>query len=475
MPTDRTTLLRLLAAAATVLVLVGAYRLAMREESMPSGRDVGELSVFEGVWRSRGYGMLWAVEGGRLQAYDESGSYCIRSGKAQELSHFADGLRISDDRRTFRIALDDPTYEFAFDRIEALPDACTRKPAAGPVAVLDAIEQIFTAHYAFFRERNIDWPKIVHAARAKVDADTSEAALLDVVRSLLSHFPDDHVSLRARVGNKRIVVNTGEGTVLKGIAAQARAEGVEFNDLIEHWKATVWGRRTGTELLGDSARSGGNGNIKYGLIGGDIGYLGVLSMVGFAEGDQDEGVALDAVLDDAMALFANAKAVIVDVSLNDGGHDRLARLIAARFADKETLAYSKYAGDAPGSAPQAVHVVPSGRPRYAGPVYLVTSNVTVSAAEIFTMAMRALPNVTHVGEATRGSLSDVLTKRLPNGWSVTLSNEVYLDAAGKAWEGAGIPPKVNIAVFRDGEHAASYVQAIGAVADCIRRKGCPGA
>jgi carboxyl-terminal processing protease len=96
----------------------------------------------------------------------------------------------------------------------------------------------------------------------------------------------------------------------------------------------------------------------------------------------------------------------------------------------------------------------------------------VSAAEIFTMAMRALPNVTHVGQTTRGSLSDQLTKRLPNGWRLTLSNEVYLDATGAAWEGIGIPPEVPIQVFPEQEQTATVVPAVWAVVDCIRRGPC---
>ena len=100
---------------------------------------------------------------------------------------------------------------------------------------------------------------------------------------------------------------------------------------------------------------------------------------------------------------------------------------------------------------------------------MLTSNVTVSAAEIFTMAMRALSNVTHAGQATRGALSDELTKRLPNGWRVTLSNEIYLDAAGKAWEGAGVPPKLAIPVFKETEDAAqTHLQAVRVVVDHIR-------
>jgi carboxyl-terminal processing protease len=461
----------LIAAAATAsILLVGAYHFAVREASM-SGAD--DLSEFDGVWRSRGYGFVWAIEDGRLRSYEESGAYCVRSGKARDIGDLAEGLRLSQDGRTFRIALDDPTYDFTFDRIDRLPAACTVKPDASPAGVLRAIEEIFGAHYAFFRERKIAWPAIMRAAKARVKADTSDEALVEIIGELFARFPDDHVSLRARVDGEKIVLNTGEGKTLKSLADQAREEGTRFNDLVEGWKKSVWTKETAQRLLGHSAHSAGNGNIKYGLIDGDIGFLAILSMDDFAEDDGD-AAALDAALDGALALFAGARAVIVDVSMNDGGQDALARQIAARFARKRTLAYSKYPGDAPGSVPQAVYLQPSTKPRYTGPVYVLTSDVTVSAAEIFTMAMRALPNVTHAGQTTRGSLSDMLTKPLPNGWAVTLSNEVYLDADGKAWEGPGIPPKIEVPVFRGDDHAAAYVQAVRAVADCARAKGCAG-
>jgi carboxyl-terminal processing protease len=461
----------LIAAAATAsILLVGAYHFATGETGM-SGAD--DLSEFDGVWRSRGYGWVWAIEDGRLRTYEASGAYCIKSGKARDLGDVADGLRLSEDGRTFRIALDDPTYDFAFDRIDSLPAACTAKPDASPAGVLRAIEEIFSAHYAFFRERKIAWPAIMRAAKARVTTGTSDAELVEIIGELFARFPDDHVSLKARADGEKIVLNTGEGKTLKSLADQAREEGTRFNDLVEGWKKSVWTKETEQRLLGHSAHSGGNGNIKYGLIDRDIGFLAILSMDDFAEDDGD-AAALDEALDRALALFEGAKAVIVDVSMNDGGQDALARQIAARFARKRTLAYSKHAGDAPGSVPQAIYLQPSTKPRYTGPVYLLTSDVTVSAAEIFAMAMRALPNVTHVGQPTRGSLSDMLTKPLPNGWAVTLSNEVYLDADGKAWEGRGIPPKIPVPVFRGGDHAAAYVQAVRAVADCARGKGCAG-
>jgi carboxyl-terminal processing protease len=367
------------------------------------------------------------------------------------------------------VALFDPAYRFTFDQIGALPEACTRPEDASPMAVIDAIGGIFAAHYAFFKARHVDWPALVAAAKSKVGAETSQEELLQIANELLQNLDDDHVTLVAQINGETIECNMGGAAVLRRISGKTCATTAEQDDVIERWKQSVWTDEIEDALLDDTARTRANRNITYGLIDGEVGFLSLLSMEDFDASNDDDAAVLDAALDEAMALFEDARAVIVDVSLNDGGEDVLARRIAARFAAKRTLAYSKYAGDTSAARPQEIFIEPGDGPRYTGPVYLMTSNVTVSAAEIFTFVMRALPNVTHVGQTTRGALSDVLTKRLPNGWRVTLSNEVYLDAAGKAWEGRGIPPKVEIPVFTpSGDAAMTHVQALRAVVDGIR-------
>ena len=93
--------------------------------------------------------------------------------------------------------------------------------------------------------------------------------------------------------------------------------------------------------------------------------------------------------------------------------------MAGHFTDTRQLSHTKVPHNAPGVAPQAFYVEPAGGVRYLKPVTLLTSDVTVSAAEIFTMAMRALPTVTHRGDTTFGALSDILAKPLPNGSTVS--------------------------------------------------------
>jgi hypothetical protein len=119
--------------------------------------------------------------------------------------------------------------------------------------------------------------------------------------------------------------------------------------------------------------------------------------------------------------------------------------------------------------PQPFYATPSKRARYLGPVYLLTSDVTVSAGEIFTLLMRALPNVVHVGGTTRGALSDTTEVKLPNNWSLVLPMEVYVDREGQNYEVRGIPPQEKIDLFPPQNLAGAHARAVLALMEKIRR------
>jgi carboxyl-terminal processing protease len=119
--------------------------------------------------------------------------------------------------------------------------------------------------------------------------------------------------------------------------------------------------------------------------------------------------------------------------------------------------------------PQPFYVEPSTGLRYLGPVYLLTSDVTLSAAEIFSLCMRALPNVVHVGGKTRGAFSDVIEKPFPNGWKLNLSAEIYRDPQGRSYEVRGLPPDVRREIFPPDDLAGGHARAVLALMDDIRR------
>ena len=395
--------------------------------------DVMTTSVrteLSGVWRSRGYGWLLEFRKGKPRVYDVAESFCMEQRRGStELNDLGRTAAFSNNGQTIHLTSDDSNYAYTFDKIDALPAQCLSKPADHPVAVFDALVEIFNTHYAFFSVRDVDWARVVEMHRNQVNNDLSDKELFKIIKSLLSNINDGHVTLTARINGTQRSFDAGRPRAsdrLKRFKLDRKASN----------KASYWMRGIGEKLVDDDVETGAGKAIRFGLIDEEIGVLSIRSMSGGGR------KAIDNAMDRAMELFEDARAVIIDVSMNGGGDDAFARRIASRFVAERTLGYYKYAGDGEGERPQPIYIEPGKGKRYTGPIFLITSHKTASAAEIFTLALRALPNVTHVGDATEGILSDMLEKRLPNGWRLSLSNEVYLDVRKTLWEGKGIQPDI---------------------------------
>lgn len=392
------------------------------------GTEPASLAGLEGVWRSRGYGWIWSVDEDGITAYDHTASFCTRRSRNDIPRDIMERMRPGESGQTFRVAIYDPSYSFTFDRIAGLPDHCTGDPDTDPLSIFQMVAEIFSEHYAFFEERKVDWPTLVSKYSPQVTSETSDAELFGVLAKLIAPFDDVHVSLGGEVAGH---YETYEPPAK---ARKASALAREREGRIGYWTTGI-----GPKLVTGRLYEASEG-VRYGLIGKDIGYIQIDSIVGGLRDAAESG------MDHARDLFQNAKALIVDLTGNDGGHDLIARKFASLLTVKRVVGYYKYPGDAKDESPQPVYVEPGEEPLFTGPVFLITDRKTISAAEILTMCLRALPNVIHAGETTQGSLSDELVKQLPNGWVFNLSNEVYLDSEREAWEGKGIPPQIEFMV-----------------------------
>jgi C-terminal processing protease CtpA/Prc len=196
------------------------------------------------------------------------------------------------------------------------------------------------------------------------------------------------------------------------------------------------------------------GLILWGGPAPDVGYVAVHAMTALFSSFGQTGSSLDVdgverIFDTEIIPFlAGKKTVIFDARFNAGGHDSVGLAIAARFADRRWLACTKATRDGDTLMPaQATYVEPKGPLQYDGPVYLLTSDLTASAAEAFTLAMMTLSQVTRVGGTTNGVSSDQWFAPLPNGWMLNLSNEVYLPAEDVSYEGSGVSSDIEASVF----------------------------
>jgi C-terminal processing protease CtpA/Prc len=78
-------------------------------------------------------------------------------------------------------------------------------------------------------------------------------------------------------------------------------------------------------------------------------------------------------------------------------------------------------------------------------VLLLLGAGSLSSSEDFASAMRELPHVSLVGDASGGASANPATRALAGGWSYTVSRWWFQTADGLTVEGAGIPPHVAVA------------------------------
>lgn len=425
-----------------------------------------------GAWRSQGYGYVLEVTADGPQLYHQLGKVCFRDPRgADPDAQFSEFRPIGE--RLAQFQSDSKATPYWFEWLPRLPDACRRTSALQPLEIFDFVVGNFSRYYPALAQRAPKWTAQAAAARARIAARPGEAQVADELAALLRGIDDPHVEFEAYVGELAYVAQPGDSPTVRRVRQRSDA-GEETGAVERAWRRAYRQGITDTILQGNG-HAGANDRIFWGTVG-DIGYLNVVTMGRFG-GDDEEAdlVIFDRVLDRVMNDFTGCRAVVVDVSNNRGGYDTVSRALAARFARRPFVAYSKQAVGAT-LPPFSFHIDPASGPRYTGPVYVVSSDITVGAGETFVMAMRALPNVQHVGQATRGALSDQIQKPLPNGWTLSLSAEIYRDVSGRWPEVSGIAPRTPLVVFPaddlDGGHAralSGFIASLGERAPRARR------
>ena len=312
--------------------------------------------------------------------------------------------------------------------IEASTMVC---PGESPAHVnFNVFWSAFDRHYAVFDRRLPDttWRSVGESACDGLGGLSGDA-LFDRLLTSAEALDDGHVQLSAED---------------LGRYDDAEVSLYAYDDLVDELEGAVEDNYI-DGLLTYAAQD----EIAWGTIG-DIGYISVTSLDELsADGYEDEDVAAaNEAMGSALADLSDTAGIVIDVRANGGGWDAVSLAIATWFSGERTVAWTEQVRNGPAhddlSPPQEVFVESARTEAYDGPVVVLTSGSTFSAAETFVLAMRVRDRVTQLGEATSGHLSDLVETCLPNGWSLTLSGERYVAADGVLYEGVGVPPDVPV-------------------------------
>ena len=305
-----------------------------------------------------------------------------------------------------------------------LPVGCTwngetvdREYVNTPQGNFMALWTIMDERYCFFdlkkEQFGVDWDEVKKRYGASISDNMTDRSLFEVLCNMIGELRDGHVNLTS-------VYDFGRNW---------------------SWKTDYpanFSKDLQDKYLGNNYIVGGNG-YHYCILDDNIGYLVVESF--------DSSMS-DSRLNIMFNNMALCNGIIIDIRDNGGGMLISSDALASRFTEKKvTVSYCCYK-TGPGHndfsrlysnelSPDEYNL------RWIKPVVVLTNRGCYSSANDFALTMKALENVTLMGDTTGGGAGLPLASELPNGWVVRFSSSPTFDVDMNPVE-QGVAPDIRL-------------------------------
>ena len=288
------------------------------------------------------------------------------------------------------------------------PPAFTSERAA---QAFDQLWSAFDQNYAMFVLRpEVDWNKLRDEYRPKALASASTEEFAGVCAEMLKSLRDLHVWLK--IGGTNVPVYN-------------RPRALNSNPPAHR------------ALLGELHQDG-KVPVEWAVTPDKIGFIATYNWL--------SGRGISEQCDEALEAMRDTRALIVDVRLNGGGSEDVAREFAGRFlANKFTYA-SHQVRNGPAhsdfSKKKSRTIEPRGPWRYDRPVLLLMGERCISSNESFVGMMTGATNVMTMGARTAGSSGNPMEIKLPLDMSVGLPVWIAYLPDGTPLDERGIQPQI---------------------------------
>ena len=280
-----------------------------------------------------------------------------------------------------------------------------------PAGNFEALWTIIDEHYCFLdykrQEYGLDWQQVHDKYRQRINNSMTDEQLFEVLAGLLSELRDGHVNLTAA------------------------------HDMARYWQwyqnyPANYSDSLERIYLGTDYRIAAG--MKYKIFDDNIGYIRYESF--------NNGVG-SGNLTEVLNYLMLCRGLIIDIRNNGGGDLTNVEKIASRFTNERVLVGYIQHKTGPGhsdfSELEPRYLDPAASLRWQKRVIVLTNHRVFSAANEFTMYMKALPNVRVIGDVTGGGAGLPFSSSLPNGWVVRFSAVPMYDANHHSTEFGIIP------------------------------------
>ena len=391
-----------------------------------------------GNWKSIGYGQQLEIYKKHTTLWDTYESGCNLNTKLRTaaLEEYYTITQLKKDSLQIKVGL--TKYDFIRSNDSA---PCTNNQK-DPLSNFDALWETFNENYAFFDVRKVNWNHLKDKYRKQITPKSTDLELYTILDAMISELNDGHSSIE--------VPDSLEDKTEEN-----------YNDTDALREKVIYAIN---QKYIPNHKTYNKGLINWGYINDNISYIqfndfedlsnynisNTLSIQEFTAQYWEKADESPNYTKDVLSSFQrqmqiiyddikNAPTCIIDVRFNGGGYDQIGLEILRYFIEDNKIAFRKKARHGDGfTDPQTIYIQPNGK-NFKGNLYILTSPQTASASETFVLASLNIENAKRIGSNTEGILSDILSKRLPNGWEYGLSNELYENSNGKNYEKNGIP------------------------------------
>jgi len=303
--------------------------------------------------------------------------------------------------------------------------------AANTLTLFEEVWTSFDQNYSYFTYKNIDWDQVKTDYQSNFDQELSATDFAYEINDMLQVLHDWHVW-----------VGLPDGTY------------IGYNGSYDkNYPPTLFTKYTkdgSYQKLGDNV-------IYHAIVDQNIAHI----VIDTLDSNSFSSIS-DSDIENLFDTYKNTDGIIIDIRANSGGNEDNAAKFASHFTDSSRVyGYVKYR--TPGSNHDdfgnliSKTLQPSTGTYFSNPVVCLIGQRCMSSAEWFTLMMRDCPNVTLIGDRTRGASGNPQEFSLSNNVSYSVSTWIAYSDQRVEIEDRGIEPAIKIAASASFDSENDYV------------------
>lgn len=323
----------------------------------------------------------------------------------------------------------------------------------------DAFWNGINQNYVFFEETKANWDSIYVKYADSVNSSTSKTRLFNIFSKMMRHLVDGHRVLKAEKSDRD---GFAGGNIL-AIDGSFFVKYPDYNvfdttstpiDFITKYLGSKYGLFS--SFANDSEPS--KNEMLYGIIENRILYARMFffgnAFSEFPEKSDSEKQFVKNFLDFLQNASNSGAGLILDLRFNGGGNAREFYEMGSFFVDKDYEWGFNQVRIGTGKNDLSPFISEKFTKSKLGvyfknKVVILTNKRSASAAEILSISLKELPNVTILGDTTFGANGPISKGKeftgnftLPNNWEMQLAQRKTFDKNKKNYEGMGLPPDI---------------------------------